>query len=109
MTSYDTHSLTDAEALELAHHPTVIAAEILAAAIAPIGTALRDSLIFDPTEPSGKINLTGAMIELSQAIRAASVGDELLGTPSPVIQAAKIVAAEVKEVLEILFIERGIG
>jgi hypothetical protein len=74
-------SLTDDEAFELAHHPSILAAEILAEAI----------------------------IELSKAVRAATHGDELLGLKSPVIEAAKIVSAEIREVLETLFEERGVG
>jgi hypothetical protein len=78
-------SLTDAEALKLAHDPRVIAAEILAEAI-------------------GK-----AANELSGAIRTATVGDELIGVKSPIIEAAKVVSDGIREVLETLFIERGIG
>jgi hypothetical protein len=93
-------SLTDAETLELAHHPTVITAEILAGAIAPIETALRDSLIFDPTEPDGKINLAGAIVELSKAIRAATIGDEILGIGPPIQEASKTIAAAIHELAE---------
>jgi hypothetical protein len=78
-------SLTDVEALKLAHDPRVIAAEILAEAIGKAAT------------------------ELSGAIRTATIGDELIGVKSPIIEAAKVVSADIRELLETLFIERGIG
>ncbi|MGZ8219516.1 helix-turn-helix transcriptional regulator [Methylomagnum sp.] len=46
--------------------------------------------------------------EIAGAIQAAAYGDELIGVESPIIAAAKIVSADIRELLDTLFEERGI-
>jgi hypothetical protein len=46
--------------------------------------------------------------KVEKAILAGFRGDELLGVESPIITAAKIVSADIRELLDTLFEERGI-
>lgn len=46
---------------------------------------------------------------ISKAITTAAFGDELVGRESPIIAAAKIVSTDIREAMETLFIERGVG